>query len=137
MNLYKGIKILAIALSLLGILFVGLIMLDFIEQISSLLYVAYTILVTIIGFVLYFTVKNIASNKTLLKSTLKTSGIFLLTALICYFVLSSGEETPLRDGNMLSAAGSKLVSAGLFMFYALILAATCIMMFFRVKNMKK
>ena len=137
MNLYKGIKILAIALSLLGILFVGLIMLDFIEQISSLLYVAYTILVTIIGFVLYFTVKNIASNKTLLKSTLKTSGIFLLTALICYFVLSSGEETPLRDGNMLSAAGSKLVSAGLFMFYALILAATCIMMFFGVKNMKK
>jgi hypothetical protein len=137
MNLYKGIKILAIALSLLGILFVGLIMLDFTGQISSLLYVAYTILVTIIGFVLYFTVKNIASNKTLLKSTLKTSGIFLLTALICYFVLSSGEETPLRDGNMLSAAGSKLVSAGLFMFYALILAATCIMMFFGVKNMKK
>jgi hypothetical protein len=137
MNLYKGIKILAIALSLLGILFVGLIMLDFIGQISSLLYVAYTILVTIIGFVLYFTVKNIASNKTLLKSTLKTSGIFLFTALICYFVLSSGEETPLRDGNMLSAAGSKLVSAGLFMFYALILAATCIMMFFGVKNMKK
>ena len=137
MNLYKGIKILAIALSLLGILFVGLIMLDFIDQISSLLYVAYTILVIIIGFVLYFTVKNIASNKTLLKSTLKTSGIFLLTALICYFVLSSGEETPLRDGNMLSAAGSKLVSAGLFMFYALILAATCIMMFFGVKNMKK
>tara|TARA_B110001452_G_scaffold20853_1_gene16761 strand:- start:66 stop:479 length:414 start_codon:yes stop_codon:yes gene_type:complete len=137
MNLYKGIKILAIALSLLGMLFVGLIMLDFIGQISSLLYVAYTILVTIIGFVLYFTVKNIASNKTLLKSTLKTSGIFLLTALICYFVLSSGEETPLRDGNMLSAAGSKLVSAGLFMFYALILAATCIMMFFGVKNMKK
>ena len=137
MNLYKGIKILAIALSLLGILFVGLIMLDFIGQISSLLYVAYTILVTIIGFVLYFTVKNIASNKTLLKSTLKTSGIFLLTALICYFVLSSGEETPLRDGNMLSAAGSKLVSAGLFIFYALILAATCIMMFFGVKNMKK
>jgi hypothetical protein len=34
-------------------------------------------------------------------------------------------------------AGSKLVSAGLFMFYALILAATCIMMFFGVKNMKK
>ena len=137
MDLYKGIKILAITLSLLGMLFVALIMLDYISQISSLLYVAYTVLVVIIGFVLYFTVKNIASDKTLLKSTLKTSGIFLLTALVCYFVLSSGEETPLRDGNMLSAVGSKLVSAGLFMFYALILAATCIMMFFGVKNMKK
>ena len=137
MNLYKGVKILAITLSLLGILFVGLIMLDFIGQISSLLYVAYTILVIIIGFVLYFTVKNIASDKTLLESTLKTSGIFFLTALFCYFVLSSGEETPLRDGNMLSAVGSKLVSAGLFMFYVLILAATVIMMVFGVKNMKK
>ena len=137
MDLYKGIKILAIALSLLGVLFVALIMLDYISQISSLLYVAYTILVVIIGFVLYFTLKNIASDKTLLKSTLKTSGIFLLTALVCYFVLSSGEETPLRDGNMLSAVGSKLVSAGLFMFYLLILAATVIMMVFGVKNMKK
>ena len=118
-------------------LFVALIMLDYISQISSLLYVAYTVLAVIIGFVLYFTVKNIASDKTLLKSTLKTSGIFLLTALVCYFVLSSGEETPLRDGNMLSAVGSKLVSAGLFMFYALIVAATVIMMVFGVKNMKK
>jgi hypothetical protein len=112
-------------------------MLDYIGQISSLLYVAYTILAVIIAFVLFFTVKNIASNKTLLKSTLKTSGIFLVTALVCYFVLSSGEETPLRDGNMLSASGSKLVSAGLWMFYALILAATSIMMFFGIKNMKK
>ena len=82
MDLYKGIKTLAIALSLLGVLFVALIMLDYISQISSLLYVAYTVLVVIIGFVLYFTVKNIASDKTLLKSTLKTSGIFLLTALV-------------------------------------------------------
>jgi hypothetical protein len=137
MDLYKGIKILAIALSLLGVLFVALIMLDYIGQISSLLYVAYTILAVIIAFVFFFTVKNIASNKTLLKSTLKTSGIFLVTALVCYFVLSSGEETPLRDGNMLSASGSKLVSAGLWMFYALILAATSIMMFFGIKNMKK
>jgi hypothetical protein len=137
MDLYKGIKILAIALSLLGVLFVALIMLDYIGQISSLLYVAYTILAVIIAFVLFFTVKNIASNKTLLKSTLKTSGIFLVTALVCYFVLSSGEETPLRDGNMLSASGSKLVSTGLWMFYALILAATSIMMFFGIKNMKK
>ena len=60
----------------------------------------------------------------------------IILALII-FVLSTGEETPLRDGNMLSAVGSKLVSAGLFMFYALIVTATIIMMFFGVKNMKK
>ena len=46
-------------------------------------------------------------------------------------------KTPLRDGNILSESGSRLVSAGLFMFYALMVAATCIMIFFGVKNMKK
>ena len=54
MDLYKGIKILAIALSLLGVLFVALIMLDYIGQISSLLYVAYTVLSDAI----FLTVKN-------------------------------------------------------------------------------
>jgi len=73
----------------------------------------------------------------LLLSSLKVGGIFLVTALVCYFVLSSGEETLLRDGNILSESGSKLISAGLFMFYALVLAALSIMVFFGIKNMKK
>ena len=137
MNLYKGTYYTAGILSLIGIILVGLIINGSIGQIGILLWIAYIILALIISFVLFFTLKNISSNKALLVSTSKVVGIFLVTALICYFALSTGEETPLRDGNMLSAAGSKLVSAGLFMFYALILAATCIMMFFGVKNMKK
>ncbi|MDC1535069.1 hypothetical protein N8383_02315, partial [Flavobacteriaceae bacterium] len=65
---------------------------------------------------------------------------FIGLILICFIfalVFTSWEEIPLRDGNVLSAIGSKIVSAGLFMFYALILAATCIMVFFGLKNMKK
>ena len=137
MNLYKGTYYTAGILSLIGILLVGFIIQGSTDLISTLLYIAYIILALIISFVLFFTLKNITSNKDLLLSTTKVVGIFLGTALICYFVLSSGEETPLRDCNILSASGSKLVSAGLFMFYALIVAATCIMMFFGVKNMKK
>ena len=137
MNLYKGTYYTAGILSLIGIILVGLIINGSIGQIGILLWIAYIILALIISFVLFFTLKNITSNKGLLVSTSKVVGIFFATALICYFVLSSGEETPLRDGNMLSASGSKLVSAGLFMFYALILAATIIMMVFGVKNMKK
>ena len=137
MNLYKGTYYTAGILSLIGILLVGFIIQGSTDLIGTLLYIAYTILALIISFVLFFTLKNITSNKDLLLNTTKVVGIFLGTALICYFVLSSGEETPLRDGNILSASGSKLVSAGLFMFYALIAAATCIMMYFGVKNMNK
>ena len=137
MNLYKGTYYTAGTLSIIGILLVGLIINGNNNQIGTLLYIAYTILILIISFVLFFTLKNIASSKELLLSTSKVVGIFFVTALICYFVLSSGEETPLRDGNILSESGSKLISAGLFMFYALILAASCIMAFFGIKNMKK
>jgi hypothetical protein len=137
MNLYKGTYYTAGTLSIIGILLVGLIINGNNDQIGTLLYIAYTILILIISFVLFFTLKNIASSKELLLSTSKVVGIFFVTALICYFVLSSGEETPLRDGNILSESGSKLISAGLFMFYALILAASCIMAFFGIKNMKK
>jgi len=137
MNLYKGTYYTAGILSLIGIILVGLIINGSIGQIGVLLWIAYIILALIISFVLYFTLKNISSNKALLVSTSKVVGIFLVTALICYFALSTGEETPLRDGNILSESGSRLVSAGLFMFYALMVAATCIMIFFGVKNMKK
>ena len=137
MNLYKGTYYTAGILSLIGIILVGLIINGSIGQIGILLWIAYIILALIISFVLFFTLKNISSNKALLVSTSKVVGIFLVTALICYFALSTGEETPLRDGNILSESGSRLVSAGLFMFYALMLAATCIMIFFGVKNMKK
>jgi|TARA_B110000444_G_scaffold35934_1_gene31461 hypothetical protein len=137
MNLYKGTYYTAGILSLIGIILVGLIINGSIGQIGILLWIAYIILALIISFVLFFTLKNISSNKALLVSTSKVVGIFLVTALICYFALSTGEETPLRDGNILSESGSRLVSAGLFMFYALMVAATCIMIFFGVKNMKK
>lgn len=137
MNLYKGTYYTAGILSITGIILVALITNGNISQIGVLLYVAYIILALIISSVLYFTIKNISSNKALLVSTSKVVGIFLVTALICYFALSTGEETPLRDGNILSESGSRLVSAGLFMFYALMVAATCIMIFFGVKNMKK
>jgi hypothetical protein len=137
MNLYKGTYYTAGVLSVIGICLVALIINGSNSQIGTLLYIAYAILGLIISFVLYFTVKNIASNKELLVSTSKVVGIFLSTALVCYFVLSSGEETVLRDGNILSESGSKLISAGLFMFYCLILAASSIMLYFGLKNMKK
>ena len=137
MNSYKVIKYTAFALSLLGVLFVLMIqMLDMLQGSDYILFVAYVIMALIVSSVLFYSVKNIVSDKESLRSTLKTVGIFLVLFLICYFVLARGEETPLRDGKMLSAAGSKLISAALFMFYSLIAIASGAMLWFSFKNRK-
>ena len=137
MNSYKIIKYTAYALSLLGVLFVLMIqMMDMLQGIDYILFVAYLIMGLIVSCVAFYSFKNIISDKTALRSTLKTLGAFLVLFLICYFVLARGEETPLRDGKMLSAAGSKLISAALFMFYSLILIASGSMLWFGIKSRK-
>ena len=137
MNSYKIIKYTAYALSLLGVLFVLMIqMMDMLQGIDYILFVAYLIMGLIVSCVAFYSFKNVISDKTALRSTLKTLGAFLVLFLICYFVLARGEETPLRDGKMLSAAGSKLISAALFMFYSLILIASGSMLWFGIKSRK-
>ena len=137
MNSYKIIKYIALALSLLGVLFVIMIqMLDVLQGIDYILIVAYLMMALIVSSVLFYTLKKVISDKDSLRSTLKVLGAFLVLFLICYFVLARGEETPLRDGKMLSAVGSKLISAALFMFYSLILIASGSMLWFGIKNRK-
>ena len=137
MNSYKIIKYIALALSLLGVLFVIMIqMLDVLQGIDYILIVAYLMMALIVSSVLFYTLKKVISDKDSLRSALKILGAFLVLFLICYFGLARGEETPLRDGKMLSAVGSKLISAALFMFYSLILIASGSMLWFGIKNRK-
>jgi len=137
MNSYKIIKYIALALSLLGVLFVVMIQtLDMLQGIDYILIVAYLMMTLIVSSVLFYTLKKVISDKDSLRSTLKILGAFLILFLICYFVLARGEETPLRDGKILSAVGSKLISAALFMFYSLILIASGSMLWFSIKNRK-
>jgi hypothetical protein len=137
MNSYKIIKYIALALSLLGVLFVVMIQtLDMLQGIDYILIVAYLMMTLIVSSVLFYTLKKVISDKDSLRSTLKILGAFLVLFLICYFALARGEETPLRDGKMLSAVGSKLISAALFMFYSLILIASGSMLWFGIKNRK-
>ncbi|HIG90629.1 MAG: hypothetical protein ABGW67_03900 [Flavobacteriaceae bacterium] len=137
MNSYKIIKYIALALSLLGVLFVIMIQtLDMLQGIDYILIVAYLMMTLIVSSVLFYTLKKVISDKDSLRSTLKVLGTFLVLFLICYFVLARGEETPLRDGKMLSAVGAKLISAALFMFYSLILIASVSMLWFSIKNRK-
>ena len=143
--MYKILKIVAAALGLIGIIFLIRIISIGDEVIKSgddgsidpMAYIGYIILGLTIAFVLYFVLKNLFTHTNSLKNTLMGLGAFAVVALICYFVLANGVETPLRDGEVLSAGGSKLVGAGLYMFYALAIIACGTMVLFALKKMIK
>ena len=132
---YNIFKYTALGLSLLGILFVLLILSDYLFGIDMILYNAYVVLFIIVSSVLYFGIKNMIGNKSSLMNTLKGIGSFLALFLVC-FLIASGEETLMREGKILSATSSKFIGAALFMFYSLILIASGAMLFFGFKNRK-
>ena len=132
---YNILKYTALGLSLLGILFVLLILSDYLFGIDMILYNAYVILFIIVASVLYFGIKNMIGNKSSLMNTLKGVGSFLVLFIVC-FLIASGEETLMREGKILSATSSKFIGAALFMFYSLIIIASGAMLFFGFKNRK-
>ncbi len=132
---YNILKYTALGLSLLGILFVLLILSDYLFAIDMILYNAYVVLFIIVSSVLYFGIKNMIGNKSNLMNTLKGIGSFLALFVVC-FLIASGEETLMREGKILSATSSKFIGAALFMFYSLILIASGAMLFFGFKNRK-
>ena len=132
---YNILKYTALGLSLLGILFVLLILADNLFGIDMILYNAYVVLFIIVSSVLYFGFKNMIGNKSNLMNTLKGIGSFLALFVVC-FLIASGEETIMREGKILSATSSKFIGAALFMFYSLILIASGAMLFFGFKNRK-
>ena len=132
---YNILRYTALGLSLLGILFVLLILSDYLFGIDMILYNAYVVLFIIVSSVLYFGIKNMIGNKSSLMNTLNGIGSFLALFIVC-FLIASGEETLMRDGKILSATSSKFIGAALFMFYSLIIIASGAMLFFGFKNRK-
>ena len=132
---YNILKYTALGLSLLGILFVLLILSDYLFGIDMILYNAYVVLFIIVSSVLYFGIKNMIGNKSNLMNTLKGIGSFLALFVVC-FLIASGEETLMREGKILSAISSKFIGAALIMFYSLIIIASGAMLFFGFKNRK-
>ena len=135
MNFYNILKYTAIGLSLLGIIFVLVILLDNLVGIDMILYNAYFVLFIIVSSVMYFGIKNMIGNKSSLMNTLKGIGSFLGLFVVC-FLIASGEETLMREGKILSATSSKFIGAALWMFYSLILIASGTMLYFGFKNRK-
>jgi len=138
MNIQKITTFSCVGLGILGVVFLSMIIGkgdDAIEMsamqgdygsVSYIILLAQLILGITILITLGFSIKNLASDKANLKKTLISITAFLVVILIA-FLFSSGEETPMKDGAVLSAGGARLVETGIRTFYFLTVIAVCLM----------
>ena len=148
MNIQKITNIVSWTLGLLGLLFLFILIFqgdDSIEAnamqgsyvfVSYMIWLAIIVLSVVTVSTLVFSLKNIASDKSKLKKFGMSIGSFLLVIVIA-FVFSSGVETPMGDGKMLSATGSRLVETGIKTFYFLVLIAGGLMVYNSVSKLFK
>ena len=94
----------------------------------ALLVLGITVIVTLL-----FSLVGLASDGRKLKKALLSTGLFLAVVFIS-FALSTGVETPMKDGEVLSANGSRWVGAGLRSFYTLAIIAIAAMVLSGVKR---
>ncbi len=123
MGLHKILRIVALILSIAGIISLAMIVSkgdDVVKQtgegLDGFLYVAYIMFAIVLIFVVIFVLKGLMAGD--IKKTLLVLGAFLGIVIISY-ILADGVETEMRDGKILSASGSKWVSTGLYVFYIL------------------
>jgi hypothetical protein len=85
---------------------------------------------------LIFTLLGLFSDPAKLKKAAISVGLFLVVIVISY-VLSDGVETPLKDGEVLSASGARWVGTGIRAFYILAAVAIGLMLFSGVTKIIK
>ena len=140
MNIQTIVKIISAVFGLLGAIFLFRIIGIGDEEIkmaassgdfgsvSPLVSLAIAILFITVAVTVIFSLLNLASSSEKLKKSLIFIGCFLAIMGIS-FALSNGVETPMKDGEVLSASGSRWVGAGLRMFYILAALAVLSMIF--------
>ena len=148
MNLEKLTRIGCIALGVLGLIFLAIVFAsgdDSIKMaaasgnygvITPIIILSQITLLIAVIVTLIFSLRGIAKDKSKMKNALKSAGLFLLVVVIA-FVLSNGVETPMRDGKVLSAMGSKLVGTGIRVFFILSIIAVGLMVFPGTKKIFK
>ena len=148
MNIQKITNIIAIGLGILGLVFLAFIISQGDESIemsamqgdygfvSAIIYLAFIVLGIVVLSTVVFSLMNLFSNKDKLKKAGISIGSFLAVIIVA-FILSEGVETPMQDGKVLSAAGSRLVETGIRTFYLLTLIAVGIMIFNSVRKLIK
>lgn len=145
MNIQNIIKIISAVFGLLGVIFLFRIIgagdekikmaaaTGDLSSVSPLVSLAIAILVITVSVTLIFSTMNLASDITKLKKALIFIGCFAAVVGVG-FALSSGVETPIKDGEVLSASTSRWVGAGIRTFYILAFVAILSMAFSGVKK---
>ena len=148
MNIQKITNITVVVLAVVALIVLGVIIGqgdEYIEMsamqgnygfVSIMINLALFVLLVTVLMTLIFSVKNLISEKSKLKKAGISIGSFVFVFLVAFF-LSSGVETPMQDGKMLSAVESKLVEAGIRTFYLLTFIAGGIMIYFSVSKFFK
>jgi len=104
--------------------------------VSPLVELARIVLLITVVVTLLFTLRGLFSDFSKLKKAGISIGLFLLVVVVSY-LLSEGVETPLKDGEVLSASGSRWVGTGIRTFYILSLVAIGLMLFSGVNKILK
>jgi hypothetical protein len=148
MNIQKITTIVALVLGVLGLVFQVTILSkgdDVIEMdglagnfssVSPMITLALIILAIVVLITVISSLAALASSGAKLKKALISIAAFALVVLIS-FVFSEGVETPLKDGEVFSASGSRWVGTGLRTFYILAVVAVGAMVFSGVKRFFK
>ena len=148
MKLENIIKIVCAVLGLLGVIFLFRILAtgdddikmaasmgDF-SLISPLISLSMFILFITVAVTIIFSLINLASNPGKLKKSMIFIGFLIIVVGIAY-ASSTGVETPMKDGQVLSASGSKWVGTGIRVFYILASVAVLSMIAFGARNIIK
>lgn len=106
------------------------------SSVSPMIGLALLILVVTVLITLVSSFASLASNAAKLKKAGISVAAFAAVVLLS-FLLSEGVETPMKDGEVLSAAGSRWVGAGLRTFYILAVVAIGAMLYSGVKRFFK
>ena len=148
MKLENIIKIVCAVVGLLGVIFLFRILAtgdddikmaasmgDF-SLISPLISLSMFILFITVAVTIIFSLINLASNPGKLKKSMIFIGFLIIVIGIAY-ASSTGVETPMKDGQILSASGSKWVGTGIRVFYILASVAVLSMIAFGARNIIK
>ena len=146
MNFQNIIKIISGVLGVLGVIFLLRIMSTGDDQIkmdasmgdfsivTPLIMLAIIILSIAVLVTVIFSFRGLASDINKVKKSILTTGILIIVIGISYGI-SDGIETPLKDGEMLSASGSRWVGTGIRVFYILTFVAFVSMIFSSVRKL--
>ena len=145
MNSEKITKIVSALLGILGVVFLFIVlskssdeiksaasMGDF-SSVSPIVNLTFAVLFITISVTLIFSLFGLFSDKEKLKKALISIGFLIIVVGISY-LFSSGEETSLKDNELLSAQGSRLVETGIRTVYILGFIAILLMIISTIRK---